>query len=332
MKFIYYLLGCAKSFFISLLCTVIMVFFSERLFWTVFKSGDNPADQIMTLLAYMAPTYIFIYIFRHLNAVSFPAVFINGALYGWLIEGGLTHTLYGTQESATFPISIFCTSVSWHALITAISAWYLIPKFMSEGNKKYLKVTCVSLGIFWGLWAMFLWHETPAIVSTIPEFAAHAFFTSALLIAAFYSLFSKGLLFNYSPGKTGLYISILLLGVFFSEHVKNLGLRPILVLLPLILFSILMLIKNSTEAKVEMQKDNYTNCRQLYWLPLSATITYSLTYILDLSWIPIAKIVFYWLTLPIGIIAFSISIYLILSKKKFLPHRSYLGDPQAPAT
>ena len=302
----------------TLLCTLILVFFSERLFWTVFLPGDSLGDQLMTILAYMAPTYLFIAMTKYFNAHNFSRVFFCGIVFGWLVEGGLTHTMYGTQDSAPFPLSILCTSVSWHALISATLGWYFIPKFLQDGKEKELKKLSIGLGFFWGIWAMFLWQETPAIVASIPEFTIQAFFITALLTGSYRLLKSKKI-HEFKPGKTGLFLSIVLLGIFFSEHVKNLGARPIYILFPLIAAVFFLLKITQRYESIGEQEVNKKNLKYLFYMPLAASITYTLMTVLNFGWVPIAKIVFYWVTVPLGIILLIFAAYQLFRKSNNLP-------------
>lgn len=272
----------------------------------------------MTILAYMAPAYLFIAMTKYFSAHNFSRIFFCGIVFGWLVEGGLTHTMYGTQESAPFPLSILCTSVSWHALISVTIGWYFIPKLLQTGKEKELKKLSIGLGIFWGVWAMFLWQETPAVVASIPEFTIQALFISSLLIGSYYLLNSKKM-HEFKPGKTGLFLSIILLGIFFSEHVKNLGARPIYIFFPLIAAVFILLKITHRNEPIEQQEVNKRNLKLLFYMPLTASITYSVMTVLNFGWIPIAKIVFYWVTVPLGIILLIFASCQLFRKTNSLP-------------
>ena len=83
----------------------ILFAFSERMFWTVWRPGDRLAELIITWLAYSVAAYLFLAAVSSFRANDVWSVFLAGALYGWIVEGGLIHTLYGTEPSAPFPVS-----------------------------------------------------------------------------------------------------------------------------------------------------------------------------------------------------------------------------------
>jgi hypothetical protein len=66
----------------------ILVFYSERLFWTVWRAGDSVADQIITWLAYSMAAYLFHAALVYFRANTLWSVSLAGAVYGWLIEAG----------------------------------------------------------------------------------------------------------------------------------------------------------------------------------------------------------------------------------------------------
>jgi hypothetical protein len=97
----------------------------------------------VTWLAYSTLAYLFLATVRLFRADDVWSVYLAGAVYGWLTEGGLIHTLYGTEESAPFPISLIITGVSWHALISVLVGWYAHgqgPGFAATGTDRRHRV------------------------------------------------------------------------------------------------------------------------------------------------------------------------------------------------
>jgi hypothetical protein len=107
----------AQNFLLALLNGFILFFYSERLFWSAWRPGDSIPDLMVTWLAYSVLAYLFLATVWFFRVNHLWSVFLAGAVYGWLTEGGLIHTLYGTEETAPFPVSISITGLSWHALI-----------------------------------------------------------------------------------------------------------------------------------------------------------------------------------------------------------------------
>jgi hypothetical protein len=113
---------------VNLAVGFVLFFFSERLFWTVFKPADQIRDLVITWLAYSVLGCLFLNILKRCGASDLPRVALAGAIYGWLTEGALVGTLYGTESSAPFPLSIVQTGLSWHMLISAVVGWHLLRK------------------------------------------------------------------------------------------------------------------------------------------------------------------------------------------------------------
>src|SRR5688572_23624316 len=225
---------------VNLSAGFLLFFFSERLFWTVFKPGDRVMDLVITWLAYSVLACVFLNILKRSNAGELPRVALAGAVYGWLAEGALVGTLYGTESSAPFPLSIVQTGLSWHMLISVVVGWHFLMGAVREGFFVKTAVISAGVGLFWAAWAPFQWRETPPVVISIGAFAAHGAINGVLL--AMVCGFLSGDAWNrYKPGWFGLGVSILFLAVFYSAQVKALGFRP-LILLPLLVGGVLGLL------------------------------------------------------------------------------------------
>ena len=138
----------------------VLFFFSERLFWSAFKSGDSVAELAVTWAAYCVVAHLFLSLVTWLRAYSADRVFLAGAVFGWLVEGTLVGTLYGTESSAPFPLSLLVTAVSWHALISVWVGWHFLRRSLQAGSVSKVVGWSIGLGLFWGTWATFLWRET----------------------------------------------------------------------------------------------------------------------------------------------------------------------------
>jgi hypothetical protein len=224
---------CAINLIRTLATGYVLFFFSERLFWTVWWPGSSLSDMVITWLAYSALAYLFLAAVRVFRATDIWSVFLGGAIYGWLVEGGLANTLYGTQPSAPLPYSISLTGLSWHALISVLVGWWATGKALAAERAQSLVWICVSIGVFWGVWAMFPRRETPPIVTPVPQFLANAVVLTLGLMAAWWIGFRAGVR-DFRPGLVGLAVSALVVGLFYVAHVAALGLLP-LVLLPTVL-------------------------------------------------------------------------------------------------
>jgi hypothetical protein len=270
---------CAINLAAALATGYVLVFFSERLFWTVWWPGGSLVDLVVTWLAYSAVAYLFLATVYFFRADDPWSVFLAGAVYGWLVEGGLADTLYGTQTSAPLPISISITGLSWHALTSVLIGWWATGKALAAERLHPLVWICVSIGVFWGVWGMFPRRETPPIVTPVSPFLTHAILLTLGLMAAWW-ISSRAALRGFRPGPIGLVFSVLVVGLFYIAHVRELGLRP-LVLLPVVLS--VAVVPLAVHRRRTVSTDRRTFPVELRWsrllvlgvMPLVATLVYA---------------------------------------------------------
>jgi hypothetical protein len=301
----------ANNLLIALINGFILFFFSERLFWSVWRPGDSVSDLIVTWLAYSTLAYLFlttVWLFRVNDTWS---MFLAGAVYGWLTEGGLIHTLYGTEESAPFPISISITGLSWHALISVLVGWYATARALTSRQPKWIAIIATGVGAFWGCWATFLWRETPPVITPVQQFFVYAICITTLLAGTWWLNFRAGAA-RFRPGWSGAILSLLILGTFFVQHVKRLGWLP-LVVLPAVLSVALVPLwqhRKHQSCATAIMKDRpvRSNLAYLGLMPMTATAVYAMAKPLGLAHVPVASIVYYWITGPAGFAMLAIAI------------------------
>ena len=276
---------------VNLAAGFLLFFFSERLFWTVFKPGDSVLDLVITWLAYSVLACVFLNVLKWSSARELPRVALAGAIYGWLAEGALVGTLYGTESSAPFPLSIVQTGLSWHMLISVVVGWHFLTGAVREGSSAKTALIAAGMGLFWAAWAPFQWRETPPVIVPVWTFVAHAAINGALLAIAC-GVLSGDAWNRYKPGWFGLIVSILLLAVFYSEQVKALGVRP-LILLPLLVGGVLALLwwtketresTESAETKVEtpvVAWKRWKCAAGILVMPATASLGYGLQLLID---------------------------------------------------
>jgi hypothetical protein len=129
-----------------------LFFYSERMFWSFLRPGDKPVDFLLTWIVYSIMAWVFLLLIRKCRIVSFPAVFLAGAVYGWLAEGIVVDTMYGNKDNP-FPASVSFTGLAWHALISVGVGWYWQARLLTAGNWKQIAMLSVALGLGWRLWA-----------------------------------------------------------------------------------------------------------------------------------------------------------------------------------
>lgn len=301
----------AHHFLLALVNGFILFFFSERLFWSVWRPGDSVPDLIVTWLAYSTLAYLFLSTVRFFRVNHVWSFYLAGAIYGWLTEGGLIHTLYGTEESAPFPLSISITALSWHALISVLVGWYATARALACNRPRWIALISIGVGVFWGCWATFLWNENPPVLTPIVHFLAYASGLTALLALAWWLNFRAGVS-RFRPGWFGTILSLLILGTFYVQHVRRLGWFP-LVVLPAVLSVALVPLwlhrQRQPHATAVMDRPPGSNLRFLGLMPIAATVVYAAAKPLGLDQVPVASIVYYWITGPVGFAMLLMAIY-----------------------
>jgi hypothetical protein len=268
---------------VNLAVGFLLFFFSERLFWTVFKPSDQIGDLVITWLAYSVLGCLFLNILKRFGAANFPRVALAGGIYGWLTEGALVGTLYGTESSAPFPLSLVQTALSWHMLISVLVGWYLLTGAVRRGSILHTALISAGIGLFWAAWAPFQWRETPPVIVPISSFIIHAALTGSFLALACATL-SGAAWTAYKPGWFGSILSALILAFFYSQQIKALGLRP-LIILPLLVGASLGLLcwTKKTISQPETVALNFQRWKcatAIMIMPLTATIGYAVQIII----------------------------------------------------
>jgi hypothetical protein len=288
--------------------------FSERLFWTVWREGDSLLDLTITWLAYSAIAYLFLSAVFWSRANDFWSMFLAGAVYGWLVEGGLIHTLYGTQPSAPFPVSISITGLSWHALISVMVGWWATGRALTASRPWGMVWISLGVGIFWGVWAMFPRRETPPIITLVPEFFVNAAILTLGLMASWWVSFRAGVR-EFRPGWLGVGLCTLLVGLFYVQHVQKLGVLP-LVLLPALLgvtAASLYRHRRRMGRQAHVFSGHLRASRLLIFgvIPIAATLVYGVAAASRMDRVPVSTIVYYYLTGPAGFVLFILAILVV---------------------
>ena len=65
----------------------ILFFFSERVFWSFWRPGDNLSEFLVTWIAYCLLGWIFLDLVKSFRVASFAPLCPCGTVYGWVAEG-----------------------------------------------------------------------------------------------------------------------------------------------------------------------------------------------------------------------------------------------------
>jgi hypothetical protein len=307
----------------NLLCALatgyILFVFSERLFWTAWRPDDSLVDQVVTWLAYCAIAYLFLAVVAWSRANDFWSVFLAGAFYGWVVEGGLIHTLYGTEPSAPFPVSISITGLSWHASISVMVGWWATGRALTASRPRQLVWISLAIGIFWGLWAMFLLRETPPIVTPVPVFLANAAVLTLGLMASWWVSFRAGVR-EFRPGGFGVVLCTLAVCVFYAQHVRMLGVLPLVVFPVVLSLAFVPLYLHRQRAKLSSASSLFSGSFHTDRLPIMglipcvAPVVYCFAAASRMDRLPINMIVYYVLTGPIGFLLLILAIFVSIRR------------------
>ena len=213
----------------------ILMFYSELMFWSRWQAHDLLPGYLLTWLMYSLLAFAFLWVVATFHVRKLPAIFLSGAVFGWLGEGVVVQTLY-----AAFPVQIAWTGLAWHALISVLAGWYGLQTALRRGTALGF---AAGLGLFWGVWAISWWIETPDQITSLADFAGFAFGSTALLGLAYW-VAGRAARQPFQPGK---WLSILVGLLFLAYYLLiTLPAAPfsILILPPLLALTLLTLRRN----------------------------------------------------------------------------------------
>lgn len=146
---------------------------SETLFWSAPAGPVNPGERILTMLLYAVAAGTALSAVLWTGASGRRALFLGGAILGFVIEGVAVGTMYDV-----FPFQIVWTPLAWHALVSGLvvlgfgrmaarlSAWRLVSGWL-------------AIGVFGGVWAQY-W---PLERGTMPGLAVTLAYLAGLGLA-----------------------------------------------------------------------------------------------------------------------------------------------------
>ena len=294
-----------KRFLSILTCGYILTFYSEQVFWARIRPSDTIVGYIETWLLYSLVGFAFLIVIEAFKVRSMWALFLCGAVFGWLIEGVIVQTTY-----ESLPLSISFTALAWHALLSVWVGWYGIRKAIQSGIGATLKIA-TGMGLFYGLWAISWWTEPDQIAVPPLEFAVFAIITTLLLIIAYW-IYDRNIS-GFKVGRRTKFVVGGLLLVYFI--VVTLPAAPIaLIVLPVLLLIVYVALRRNKQ--IEKQESLLTDVGELppfknylavLLMPLVAIVIYGVAYAQGLQW-HINWIV-YLITMPLGFLLLGVSLY-----------------------
>lgn len=293
----------------------ILFFYSERVFWSFSRPGDKLTDLLLTWVVYSILAWVVLLLVRQCRIAAFPALFLAGAVFGWLAEGVVVDTMYGNATNP-FPASISFTGLAWHALISVGVGWYWQAKVLATGNLKKIALFSIAVGLGWGLWAGWWPAELGKANTSLAAFAGHTFAVFVPLLAAWVVLGMAGSEW-FRPAKYELPVLLSVVALFFLGVRIPTTPRSSLILPPLLLLCAYGLRRNQSQDQRPDLLDAVLghiqprSCLPVLLMPLTAIAVYApvptwgLT--LPTNW------VLYVVTMPLG--------FLFLVRSLWVLHR-----------
>ncbi|HMR98436.1 MAG TPA: hypothetical protein PKE62_04200 [Anaerolineales bacterium] len=305
-----------KNIVLTLSTGYIFFLFSELLFWARKRPGDSLGEWTITWLAYSLMAFVFLLIVSYFKVNNIWALFLAGAVFGWLGEGIVVQTTY-----ESLPLSISFTALAWHALITVWIGWYGIRRSLHASNPFSTLKLSLTIGLCYGLWAIMWWLEPDGGVSSIAEFATFSFVAATLAILAYW-LADWSSSESFRPNR---WVSVVIVSMFalmfFFVAVPIVPLA--IIILPILLgLAYLGLRWNRlTEAKGSMLTgfNNPVSAWKylsLLGIPAAGVSFYALAASLNLQWQ--TNWILYLITTPLGFILFGVSMYKLRKRKSIV--------------
>jgi hypothetical protein len=287
-----------KRILLTLLVGYLFVYFSEMLFWARPLESTTFPGVLGAILVYAFAAWLFLALVSAFRVRSLAALFLAGAIFGWLIEGVFVLTLYGE-----LPISVSLTGLSWHALITVLFGWYLLQWSLRFASVWRTLGIAMLAGIISGAWSLTWWAETGER-TPIVTFAAYITVATLGLIMTYWLI---GLLRVSAFRPTLVETVIVLLAALAYFALVTVPTQPLalFILPPLLLIVLLTLYRNrrvETRSSLLVPLATYririANASALLALPLTATAVYALAFEVGFSFNTGAIV--YGVTIPAG--------------------------------
>ncbi len=295
----------------------ILVYFSELVFYgEISLAGANVFAQALDfglmLGLYTLLGSLSLAIVHWARAKSLWALFLAGAVYGWLLEGVAVTTMY--EE---FPFQVHFTGLAWHAPLDFLTGWYLLPASLREKSPLKTCLMAGGLGLFWGTWMVGRWWDAGTPLAW-QDFTRFALWTTALLLPAIW-LAGKGQEQGLHPPRWFGIAAAAFLAAWFGLGVVPKYPFALAVLPPLLGASFLGLYRNrKNEAGSEPTRApaplRWQNLPGLLLMPVLASATYAI-FLEAGARLPL-NLVYYVLSSILGTGLFCLSLFKILKARR----------------
>jgi hypothetical protein len=301
------MMKAVKSSLLVLGTGYILLYFSEHLFWGRARPEDSLGEWAVTWMVYSLLGFIFLHLIAHFKVGNLWALFLAGAIFGWMTEGLVVQTAY-----ESLPLSISFTGLAWHALVSVWIGWYAVQRCLHSPGLRSTFGLAALIGVFFGVWAITWWVEPDGGVAPPGEFAIFIFSTTLLLIAA-YRLAGWSASAGFDPSRWAIGLVYGLFALYFLF--VTLPAAPVAgFVLPLLLGLAglgLLRFRGRTEGVSFIAffqgRIPARNLLGLLAIPAASTLIYWLAHELGLRWH--TNWILYLITTPLGFILFGASLY-----------------------
>ncbi len=141
-----------------ILCTVIVVFYSEKVYWYI-----QGYSLFILLLVYIVGVYLLFRLVDFFHITDFWPFLLAAVIYPLYVEGFFTGIVVA---DITFLVML-SYFIGWHILLSVIMGWYFHRKWLIKREYGKLWLSSIFIGLFWGVWSIIYW--TPRQIND-PDF------------------------------------------------------------------------------------------------------------------------------------------------------------------
>lgn len=259
----------------------VLCFFSETMFWALWRPDEGPLGRILQWLLYALLGYLTLAVIRGARISGAWSLVLAGGFFGWVGEGVFAMTVYG-DPSMPFPLTIAWTALAWHGPISLVLGWYGLGLALRSRAVWPAIGLALPLGIFWGVWGFGWMAETPPVAAPPDIFLLHAFATTTCLALAHLAI-AWGRPAAFLPSRTGLVLASAAVLGFFAL-ITTPAVPIALLVLPLLLGLLGLALRRQRAAATEAgvlaalaAPIRGRNLPALALMPLAASLTYAFT-------------------------------------------------------
>lgn len=210
----------------------VLCFFSETVFWALWRPDEDAPGRILQWFLYSLMGYLTLAVIRHGRVGEAWSLLLAGAAFGWIGEGVFAMTVFG-DASMPFPLTIAWTALAWHGPISLVIGWYALGLALRHRSMGPVIALSLGVGVFWGIWAFGWLAETPPVAAEPDAFLLHAGLAT-LCLALAHRAIAWGRPDVFAPSRLGLGVaSVVVVGFFVLFTIPTVPIAPF-VLLPLL--------------------------------------------------------------------------------------------------